>query len=179
MLELSEEAVKPPRPGESGWVALALGSNLGDREGHLAAARAGLADGGFVAERVSSIVETAAVGGPEGQGAFLNQVLAARCAAFPSSPLDLLRLGLDVEVARGRVRSERWGPRTLDVDLLVFGARCVDVRGLTLPHPRMLSRIFVLGPLAEILPEQRHPVTGRTFSDHLGELREAGSKLEP
>lgn len=125
---------------------LALGSNLGDREATLRRAVAVLDD--VVA--VSPVYETAPVGGPDGQGAYLNAVveLATRC-----SPRQLLERCRQVEAAAGRVRLERWGPRTLDVDVLLVGDQTVADADLVVPHPRMWERRFVLAPLADLAPD--------------------------
>lgn len=125
---------------------LGLGSNLGDREAHLRAAVEGWAD-----ERVavSDVYETAPVGGPE-QGPFLNIVLVVE-SDLPAD--DLLRRAQDQEEAAGRVRAERWGPRTLDVDILWIDGERHDRPELTVPHPRMPERAFVTVPLAEVAPD--------------------------
>ncbi len=122
---------------------LGLGSNLGDRRAHLRAAVAALPD--VVA--VSPVYETDPVGGPPGQGPYLNLVVALETAR---SPRDLLELAHSVEDAAGRVRKERDGPRTLDVDVLLVGDLCVDEPDLVVPHPRMWQRRFVLVPLADL-----------------------------
>ncbi|MEN8234735.1 MAG: 2-amino-4-hydroxy-6-hydroxymethyldihydropteridine diphosphokinase [Actinomycetota bacterium] len=132
--------------------AVGLGSNVGDRIGHLRAALRGLAAVSRVA-RVSPVYETAPIGGPE-QGAYLNAVALVETARTSEA---LLRELLLVERSRGRVRRVRWGPRTLDLDLLLWGDQVVDVPGLTVPHPRMLERRFVLEPLLAVWPDARLP----------------------
>ena len=122
---------------------LGLGSNLGDRQAHLRAAVAALPD--VVA--VSPVYETDPVGGPPGQGPYLNLVVALETAR---TPRELLELGQSLEDAAGRVRKERFGPRTLDVDVLLVGSLCVDEPDLVVPHPRMWERRFVLAPLADL-----------------------------
>ena len=122
---------------------LGLGSNLGDRRTHLRAAVAALPD--VVA--VSPVYETDPVGGPPGQGPYLNLVVALET---DRSPRELLDLAHSLEDAAGRVRKERDGPRTLDVDVLLVGDLCVDERDLVVPHPRMWERRFVLAPLADL-----------------------------
>lgn len=127
---------------------IALGSNLGDRLGHLRAALHGLVAGGCRVVAVSRVYETAPVGGPE-QGPYLNAVVRV---VTDADPVELLALARRLEDASGRVRDVRWGARTLDVDLL----RCDDVVSedpeLILPHPRMAERAFVLVPLADVDP---------------------------
>jgi 2-amino-4-hydroxy-6-hydroxymethyldihydropteridine diphosphokinase len=125
---------------------VALGSNLGDRWANLRSAVARLTD--VVA--VSSVYETDPVGGPEGQGAYLNAVVELDTDL---SPRQLLELGQRLEQAAHRVRVERWGPRTLDVDVLLVGDIVVDEPDLQVPHPRMWERAFVLVPLAELAPD--------------------------
>ncbi len=122
---------------------LGLGSNLGDRRGHLRAAVAALPD--VVA--VSPVYETDPVGGPPGQPPFLNLVVALETEL---TPRQLLELANRLEEAAGRVRTEKDGPRTLDVDVLLVGDLRVDEPDLVVPHPRMWQRRFVLAPLADL-----------------------------
>ena len=125
---------------------LALGSNLGDRLAHLRAAVAGLPD--VVA--VSPVYETDPGGGPEDQAAYLNAVVELDTEL---SPRELLELGQRREATARRVRGERWGPRTLDVDVLLVGDLVVDEPDLQVPHPRMWNRDFVLVPLRDLAPD--------------------------
>ncbi len=124
---------------------LGLGSNLGDREQYLRDALEA------VDERVdvSSVYETDPVGGPDGQGPFLNIVVALETE---KSPRELLEMCQRLEAAAGRVRDERWGPRTLDVDVLLVGDLVVNEPDLVVPHPRLWERAFVVEPLVEIAP---------------------------
>jgi 2-amino-4-hydroxy-6-hydroxymethyldihydropteridine diphosphokinase len=129
---------------------LGLGSNLGDRLGALQAAVDGMraADGVRVVA-ISRVYETAPVGGPE-QGPYLNAVVAI------DSDIDaraLLALAQQLEAAAHRVRTVRWGPRTLDVDVLWVDGERLDDPELTVPHPRMWERAFVLVPLADVAPD--------------------------
>jgi 2-amino-4-hydroxy-6-hydroxymethyldihydropteridine diphosphokinase len=129
---------------------LGLGSNLGDRLAHLQAAVDGLAAAPDVhVVAVSRVYETAPVGGPA-QDDFLNAVVAIDTAL---SPRELLAFAQRVEAGEQRVRAERWGPRTLDVDVLLVGDERVDEPDLVVPHPRMRERAFVLVPLADVAPE--------------------------
>jgi 2-amino-4-hydroxy-6-hydroxymethyldihydropteridine diphosphokinase len=124
---------------------LGLGSNLGDREGQLRRAIEDLPD--VVA--VSPLYETDPVGGPE-QGRYLNVVVQLDTALRPRELLDLChRLERDAQ----RARAERWGPRTLDVDVLLVGDLVVDEPDLQVPHPRMYERRFVLAPLRDLAPD--------------------------
>jgi 2-amino-4-hydroxy-6-hydroxymethyldihydropteridine diphosphokinase len=125
---------------------LGLGSNVGDRRGHLRAAVAGLPD--VVA--VSALYETEPLGGPSGQDPYLNAVVELDTDL---SPRELLELGRTLEAAAGRTRGVRWGPRSLDVDVLLVGDRVLETDDLVVPHPRMWERRFVLAPLAELAPE--------------------------
>jgi 2-amino-4-hydroxy-6-hydroxymethyldihydropteridine diphosphokinase len=144
---------------------LALGSNLGDRRAHLAAAVARIPD--IVA--VSQLYETDPVGGPPGQGAYLNCVVELRTTR---TPRELLAQAQAAEAAARRVRVERWGPRTLDVDVLLVGEEKVDEPDLVVPHPRMWERGFVLVPLADLAPEL---VIGHLTSDLARGVRPAGN----
>ncbi|MBV8159547.1 MAG: 2-amino-4-hydroxy-6-hydroxymethyldihydropteridine diphosphokinase [Acidimicrobiia bacterium] len=125
---------------------LGLGSNLGDRWAHLRTAVTSLPD----VVGVSPVYETAPVGGPAGQGAYLNCVVELDTARPPH---DLLDLAQRLEAAAGRRRTERWGPRTLDVDVLLVDDLTVDEPDLVVPHPRMWERRFVLAPLADLAPD--------------------------
>ena len=125
---------------------LGLGSNLGDRQAYLRDAVASLPE--VVA--VSPVYETDPVGGPEGQGPYLNLVVELDSAL---SPRELLGVCHRLESAAGRVRQERWGPRTLDVDILWTDGDPVDEPDLQVPHPRMFERRFVMAPLADLAPD--------------------------
>ena len=126
------------------WVA--LGSNLGDRLGYLRTGVAGL--GKVVAE--SQVYETDPVGGPDDQGPYLNMVVEIETTL---DPFALLRRCQRIEAEAMRQRIVRWGPRTLDVDIVVYEGVTIDSDDLTVPHPRFAERRFVLTPLAEIAPE--------------------------
>jgi 2-amino-4-hydroxy-6-hydroxymethyldihydropteridine diphosphokinase len=125
---------------------LALGSNLGDREHHLRFAISELAE--VVA--MSQVFETEPVGGPDGQGAFLNMVVKV---ATQLDPYALIHRCQRIEEDAQRQRIVHWGPRTLDIDLLFYGDLRIDSETLTVPHPRVFERRFVLAPLNEIAPE--------------------------
>jgi 2-amino-4-hydroxy-6-hydroxymethyldihydropteridine diphosphokinase len=133
-----------------GRAFLGLGSNLGDRVGHLRTAVESLPD--LVA--TSPVYETDPVGGPEDQGLYLNLVAELDTTLTPHELLEVCRAR---EEAAGRVREVRWGPRTLDVDVLLVEGRSVDAPDLQVPHPRMWERRFVLAPLADLAPDLVSP----------------------
>ena len=151
----------PRRPlPEPAQAFLALGSNLGDRLANLQRAvdlLAGVA--GIEVVRSSRVYETEPVGPP--QPDYLNAAIEIRTSLTPG---ELLPACLGVEDALGRVRAERWGPRTIDVDVLTYGDEDVDEPDLTIPHPRMHERGFVLVPLLELTADPRLP-GGRHVAD--------------
>jgi 2-amino-4-hydroxy-6-hydroxymethyldihydropteridine diphosphokinase len=144
---------------------IGLGSNLGDRRANLLGAVTRLRDDpGTVAICLSSVRETEAVGGPPGQDPYLN---AAASLTTTHDPESLLRLLQRIEAELGRKRTDRWGPRTIDLDLLLYDDRVIDTPELTVPHPRMHERRFVLEPLAEIAADELHPVLRLTIRELL------------
>lgn len=140
---------------------IALGANLGDPEQAIRDAIKRIRALGEVTA-VSSIHITAPVGGPPGQPDYRNAVLALRTEIPPE---ELLARLLEIERDMGRVRRERWEARIIDLDLLTYGDRIWDTPTLTLPHPRMMQRAFVLMPLAEIAPDWRRALTGRQSAE--------------
>jgi 2-amino-4-hydroxy-6-hydroxymethyldihydropteridine diphosphokinase len=122
---------------------------------------------GIAVRRVSTVIETAPVGGPP-QGKFLNGVVEIETTL---GPRELLRELQGIEDALGRVRAERWGPRTIDLDILLYGDEVVTEADLMVPHPLMHERAFVLLPLAEIAPRARHPVLRKSIAELLTQLR--------
>jgi len=143
---------------------LSLGSNVGDREASLREAIARLGAVGEVVA-VSSFYETEPVE-VTGQRWFLNCAVALKTKKMPKQLMAAL---LGIEQAMGRRRIQKKGPRTIDIDMVLFGNAVVETRDLAIPHPAMHERRFVLEPLAEIAPEVRHPVLRRTIR----ELRDA------
>jgi 2-amino-4-hydroxy-6-hydroxymethyldihydropteridine diphosphokinase len=127
-------------------VYLGLGSNLGDRARNIHEAVRLLNEAGVMAIKLSTIIETDPVGGPP-QGLFLNGVLKAETELLP---LDLLKTVNEVEAKLGRVRTVKDGPRTIDIDILLYDDMALDTPELVIPHPRMREREFVMGPLVEI-----------------------------
>lgn len=166
----AQVAFMEPRPPDNALAAIALGSNLGDRAAHLAAAFA-LLDTipNTRVLRRSSIFETEPVG-PVPQGHFLN---AAAVLETSLAPRQLLAHLQEIERSRGRDRAkeQRWGPRTLDLDILVYGPLNLKEPDLTIPHPRLHERLFVLDPLREIAPEFTVPGLEKTVEQLASDLR--------
>ena len=152
-------------------VYLGLGSNLDDRLSYLeSGARALAADPEITVLKSSSVYESSPAGYLD-QGDFLN---AALCLTTTRTTQTLLKAMTDIEDRFGRQRTIRWGPRTLDLDLLLFGNFIVDSPQLQLPHPRLTERCFVLEPLLELDPELVHPQTGRALAHYSLELNCSG-----
>jgi len=143
---------------------IGLGSNLGDREALLRGAARGLAALPLTRlTALSGFIETEPVG-PAGQGAYLNAAAAVETALGVGELMTGL-LAIEQSLGRRRDRAVRWGPRLIDLDLLMFGHAVVDAPGLTVPHPLMHERVFVLGPLSRIAAEVVHPVLGRSIGE--------------
>ena len=152
-------------------VAIAVGSNLGDREGHL----------NFAVRRLSAILsnlrhsrwyDTAAVGVPTNQPRYLNGAVVGETTL---SARQLLNELLTIEQEGGRTRPSPLAPRTLDLDLILYGNQRIVEPGLAVPHPRFRERLFVLEPLAEIAPDLVDPVSRKSISALLAQARRAPS----
>ena len=142
---------------------LLLGSNLGDRLAFLNLAITSLQKTAGEIKNLSSVYETAAWGNTE-QSNFLNQVLELQTSLLPEQLLAQIH---QIEKAAGRIRSEHWGPRELDIDILFFGNQLINLPELAVPHPQLHLRRFTLLPLAEIAPDLAHPGLHKTIYELL------------
>jgi 2-amino-4-hydroxy-6-hydroxymethyldihydropteridine diphosphokinase len=150
-------------------VYLGLGTNLGDRPANLAAARAGLAPDVSIL-KASPIYESPPWGYLN-QPAFLNQVLLVETLL---TPVDLLAYLKDLEVRLGRLPSVRYGPRQIDIDILFYDQLILEIAGLSIPHPQLAVRAFVLAPLADLAPDLVHPVLKVTIRELLDKVDRSG-----
>lgn len=158
-----------------GWqrAYIACGSNIGDRKAHLDAAVSALReDRQCRVLRVSDFMETTPYGGVV-QANYLNGAIAIETLYPPEVLLSRLQ---EIERAEARERKERWGPRTLDLDILLYEDVVMEEEKLTIPHRDMINRDFVLKPLAQIAPYERHPVLGKSISVLLEEVEQNGEK---
>lgn len=153
--------------------AVGLGSNVGDRIGHIRAAIVGLERTGHVTA-VSPLYETEPIG-VEGQPPYVNAVVIVETELVPR---ELLATLLTIEREQGRERRERWGPRTLDLDLLLYGGDAIDEPGLKVPHPEFHRRRFVLEPLLEVWPNARLP-DGRLVAEFVDDVADQGVHVLP
>ncbi len=153
-------------------IFLALGSNLGNRLEHLKSALKYLEASGISIEAKSRVWEKAPWGKAD-QPAFLNMCV---CARTELAPLALLRLLKNAEADLGRAESQHWGPREIDIDIIFFGSLVMNAPQLTIPHPYMLERGFVLKPLSEIAPDEEHPVAHKTVLESLTNLPDGALK---
>jgi 2-amino-4-hydroxy-6-hydroxymethyldihydropteridine diphosphokinase len=145
-------------------VVLGLGGNQGEREKLLSNAIKRMKER-FKLLKVSSVFETEAWGGVA-KGNFLNQVV---LVSTEFSPLEVLEIIQGIEIDLGRTREQPWGDRSMDIDILFFGDEVIENDRLSVPHPFLADRKFVLIPLQEILPEKKHPITGKTPGEMLEE----------
>ena len=153
---------------------IALGSNLGERSETLAAALAMLDECQDVSVlRVSQMVETEPVGGPDGQDDYLNGAAQIETSLSPTELLVVLQ-DIERKLGRNRQAEQRWGERTCDLDILLIGDVVMDTPDLTIPHPRMHERKFVLAPLNELAAEVLHPGLNKTISMLLADLEGRG-----
>ena len=159
--------------GSESDCVLGLGSNLGERLAYLRAAVRQLQRHAQITA-LSPLYETDAIG--PAQPDYLNAAVRLRTAL---GPRQLLELALEIEQAAGRVRLERWGPRTLDLDVLFIVGQTVDQPGLVVPHRELTRRAFALLPLLDVLPDARDPASGRAYSELCGELDRTGVRELP
>ena len=151
---------------------IGLGSNLGDRAGNLLLAVRGLLEASFVIRRLSAIYETDPIG-IESDLKFLNMVAEVQVSSI--SPMQMMARMLRIEYLLGRMRQEAKAPRTVDLDLLLFGKIQIHTEFLTLPHPRMHNRKFVLVPLNELSPHLIHPVLNKTIQEILESVEDTST----
>ncbi|NJM96348.1 MAG: 2-amino-4-hydroxy-6-hydroxymethyldihydropteridine diphosphokinase [Phormidesmis sp. RL_2_1] len=155
---------------ETVTAAIALGGNLGDSERILVAAIQAIdREMGIAVVEKSHLYKTAPIGPP--QPDYLNACILVKTTLVPRTLLQRL---LTIEHQFGRVRQGRWGARSLDLDLLLFGDQIIDIPGLTVPHPRLHERPFVLVPLMDIIPGWPHPIFGKTIAQLLAPLTISG-----
>ena len=148
---------------------LSLGSNIGDRLDMLQeAVRIVMNQADLQVSRISSVYETAPVGFTD-QASFLNTVVEVQSDL---SALKILSICLETEQVLGRIREFRWGPRCIDLDILLYNDENMESENLIIPHPRMHERGFVLIPLLELNPNLNHPITGVPFSQYVEEQKE-------
>lgn len=155
---------------------LSIGSNLADPESQCQNAVAALdSSPGLSVTRVSPLYRTRPVEEPD-QPWFVNAVVEVRTSMVASGLLAVCR---DIENRMGRVREYRFGPRVIDIDILMFGDECVEIPDLVVPHPRMTARRFVLVPLCDMVPDLRHPASGRTMAWLLEQIPEEDQEVFP
>jgi 2-amino-4-hydroxy-6-hydroxymethyldihydropteridine diphosphokinase len=155
------KSIASGRPAEHAYVG--FGSNLGLRSANLARAMKAIREAGFAVLRRSAVFESEPWGGAEGEN-FYNAVLEVERKG--NAP-DFLQVLMTIEGRLGRTREKPNAPRTCDLDLLLWGDEVLDLTGLTVPHPRMMERKFVLVPICELIPDVLHPVTGQTMTELL------------
>lgn len=149
-------------------VFIAIGSNLSNREKNIEQAKILMEKNGIKIVRASSIIETEPYGLKE-QPSFLNCVVECETALIPE---ELLKVLQSIEKDLGRIRKVKWGPRTIDLDIIFYGKMVINKSGLIIPHPDMQNRIFVLKPICEIAPYFVHPILRKTMRSILRKLEE-------
>jgi len=157
-----------------GLVLVAMGGNIGNVRDCFTRARTDIEKFAETHLSGSSMLYCSPPLGPPEQADYLNAMILLKTEL---APLDLLRNLQSIEIRHGRIRTERWGPRTLDLDLIMYDHIILDTGKLTLPHPHMHKRIFVLQPMCELLPGWVHPGLGMSASAMLNSLVENGEKL--
>jgi len=150
-------------------VILSLGSNDGDVMGNIKKALSGLDESGFKTEKVSSYYVTEPVGFKD-QDEFINIAVSG---SFEGEPEELLEVIRNVESTLGRIRKVRYGPRTIDIDIILFGSRTVGSEKLSIPHPEFRKRKFVLVPAVEIEPVATDPVSGKSIKELFAECTDS------
>lgn len=147
-------------------ILMSLGSNTGNRLIILTKALSELERSGFCIIEKSKIWETSPWGVTD-QPRFLNMCV---CAGTELTPEEMIKTIKNIEIKLGRRKSIKWGPREIDIDIIAIGEMVIETPGLSVPHPRMHERTFVLIPLKEIAPQFRHPITGKTLDEMIREL---------
>ena len=149
---------------------LALGSNMGNKARHIINAFIEIDDlPGTKVKRISQIIKSAPEGGPEGQEDYMNGACIIETELFPE---ELLKNISQIEKKHGRIRSTKWGPRPLDIDILFYDDLAIETEELTIPHPRMQERLFVLKPLSEIAANFIHPILKKSILTLMREIED-------
>jgi 2-amino-4-hydroxy-6-hydroxymethyldihydropteridine diphosphokinase len=153
---------------------LALGSNLGDRAANIRSAITQLAAPELRVTKLSTFLENPAIGGPPNSPDFLNAVAEIETSLDPHALLDRL---LNTEAQLGRIRTHKWAPRTIDLDIIFYADQILASPRLTIPHPLMHQRAFVLKPLAEVAPNALHPILKQTATHLLKNFDESSPQI--
>ncbi|HEY8748557.1 MAG TPA: 2-amino-4-hydroxy-6-hydroxymethyldihydropteridine diphosphokinase [Tepidisphaeraceae bacterium] len=164
-----------PPPALPSRAYLALGSNLGDRAANIHAALKLLVGPELRVTKLSTFLENPAVGGPPNSPDFLNAVAEIETSLDPHALLDRL---LNTEAELGRIRTHKWAPRTIDLDIILYDNSVIHSPRLKIPHPLMHQRAFVLQPLAEIAPDARDPISKQTAVELLKQFKENSRRID-